>query len=467
MHAQYILGMFFILETIYNKHIKRMDLFENIVDELNTEGFKVTLEWMATKYDEMNKKLFGGQLPKCEFEIYTTGKGSQGRSLGHFYFKNRSMNIDRYNRRLYIYDVINGSKHYIDTDNMEYAKPTIGLNGNTSRTEKSALSTLVHEMCHFYNHRRGYMPKQAHGPEFQNIARIVTQRAGDIIFPIQTYASAEEREEFEWSEEIRAKKDKRLVNKLARRKIVLVYKSSGDVRLINANGDSLVKTIVDIEKRATTDACKKVVSTTNEELKQKLDSLGYRAGMVSYRFWNIKKDPIAMQAINNCKDFSVLYKQEGADDDEVITPEIYPTQTQTPDPNLIKNFSFKLTNGKGFSAQNITVDQLRQRLHTEFPNWSDEAIEKIINNKSYAVRESVETMFKTFISEKLAEIDELLNEDKKKKDKKVYNDKGEEVPETCTCGGKIGLYIQGEPVYLCSKCKKYYGTMPFNPDKIK
>ena len=29
------------------------------------------------------------------------------------------------------------------------------------------------------------------------------------------------------------------------------------------------------------------------------------------------------------------------------------------------------------------------------------------------------------------------------------------------CGGKIGLYIKGEPVYLCSKCQKYFGTMPF------
>lgn len=44
----------------------------------------------------------------------------------------------------------------------------------------------------------------------------------------------------------------------------------------------------------------------------------------------------------------------------------------------------------------------------------------------------------------------------------VKNDKGEVVPETCPeCGGKIGLCIKGEPVYLCSKCQKYFGTMPF------
>lgn len=54
-----------------------------------------------------------------------------------------------------------------------------------------------------------------------------------------------------------------------------------------------------------------------------------------------------------------------------------------------------------------------------------------------------------------------VGENKKRK-KVVKNDKGEIVPEKCTvCGGKVGLYIKGEPVYLCSECGKYYGTMPF------
>ena len=49
-----------------------------------------------------------------------------------------------------------------------------------------------------------------------------------------------------------------------------------------------------------------------------------------------------------------------------------------------------------------------------------------------------------------------------------YNDKGEKVPDICTkCGGKIGIFIQGEPVYLCVDCKKYYGTVPFSNHKKK
>lgn len=49
--------------------------------------------------------------------------------------------------------------------------------------------------------------------------------------------------------------------------------------------------------------------------------------------------------------------------------------------------------------------------------------------------------------------------------KKRVNDKGEDVPETCDkCGSHIGVYLQGEPVYLCSNkdCKKYFGTVPCN-----
>lgn len=45
------------------------------------------------------------------------------------------------------------------------------------------------------------------------------------------------------------------------------------------------------------------------------------------------------------------------------------------------------------------------------------------------------------------------------------NDKGKNVPEKCTkCGGKVAVQIKGEPVFVCSKCGKYYGTLPFPDD---
>lgn len=48
---------------------------------------------------------------------------------------------------------------------------------------------------------------------------------------------------------------------------------------------------------------------------------------------------------------------------------------------------------------------------------------------------------------------------------KRVSDDGKPVPKTCPkCGSKIGLYLKGEPVWLCSnqKCGTYYGTAPMN-----
>jgi hypothetical protein len=48
---------------------------------------------------------------------------------------------------------------------------------------------------------------------------------------------------------------------------------------------------------------------------------------------------------------------------------------------------------------------------------------------------------------------------------KFVNDKGEDVPKVCPdCGSKVGVFLQGEPVFLCTnkKCKKYFGTVPCN-----
>ena len=54
-----------------------------------------------------------------------------------------------------------------------------------------------------------------------------------------------------------------------------------------------------------------------------------------------------------------------------------------------------------------------------------------------------------------------LQESNKKK--RIYNDEGDVVPQICPkCGGTVVLKIKGEPVYVCSNCDAYYGTMPFN-----
>lgn len=47
------------------------------------------------------------------------------------------------------------------------------------------------------------------------------------------------------------------------------------------------------------------------------------------------------------------------------------------------------------------------------------------------------------------------------------NDDGMAIPEKCKCGGNICVFLQGEPVWLCKDCHKYYGTVPCNIQEAK
>lgn len=65
--------------------------------------------------------------------------------------------------------------------------------------------------------------------------------------------------------------------------------------------------------------------------------------------------------------------------------------------------------------------------------------------------------------------DEAIKESKTLHEIEFKNDKGEEVPKTCPkCGSKVGVFLRGEPVFLCSNkdCEKYFGTVPFTEAKL-
>lgn len=167
-----------------------------------------TVEWMSAMYDQMNKELFGGMLGGCTFNVFTTGRGSQGGTLGWFKVKGSGVKVERSSRRMFIYTAY--GKEYINENNfVNFCKPQIELNGNYTATEEGFLATLVHEMCHYYTYMRGICPKQGHGPEFYSIGRTVSARSNGR-FTIQRLATAEEMKEWELSPEMQAKKIKEL-----------------------------------------------------------------------------------------------------------------------------------------------------------------------------------------------------------------------------------------------------------------
>ena len=65
--------------------------------------------------------------------------------------------------------------------------------------------------------------------------------------------------------------------------------------------------------------------------------------------------------------------------------------------------------------------------------------------------------------------DEAVKESTTLHEIEFKNDKGEEVPKKCPkCGSKVGVFLRGEPVFLCSNkdCEKYFGTVPFTEAKL-
>jgi hypothetical protein len=146
--------------------------------DYNTRDFRPTVEWMSRRYSEANEKLFGGALGKCDFEVFTTGRGSRGATNGWFKLTGG-------------FSVTNGGgliKHTplglstINHDNFYLlAKPRIELNGNKRGSEWAFMVTLVHEMCHYYTYMNGTKPARGHGKEFHSIADKVTKLSGGQI----------------------------------------------------------------------------------------------------------------------------------------------------------------------------------------------------------------------------------------------------------------------------------------------
>ena len=252
--------------------------------DYETRSFKPTVEWMAERYNEANQKLFNGALGECDFNVFTTGRGSQGGTLGWFKIAARGIMADRHSRKMFKQGL---DRVYVDRKNfVEMCHPTIELNGNYSGTEHGFLATLVHEMCHYYTYMNGYCPKQGHGREFRQIGSIVSSRSNGL-FTIQRLASAEDMSQLELNDEMKAKREKRLNNKKASVTAVLVFTIYGKVRLTMTSSQNLIDTISNEENRRG----ENVVTSNDSNVIDYLFSKGYRKNMRTWRYWSLEDKP--------------------------------------------------------------------------------------------------------------------------------------------------------------------------------
>lgn len=354
--------------------------------------FKPTVEWMAQKYQEMNEQLFNGALGECNFNIFTTGRGSQGGTLGWFKIAARGIRVDRYSRRMF--KRIGWDTEYIDKHNfVNLCWPTIELNGNYSGTEHGFLATLVHEMCHYYTYMNGYCPKQGHGIEFKQIGSIVSSRSNGL-FTIQRLATAEEMNELELNDEMKAKRDKRLANKKASVTAVIVFTQEGKVKLTMTSSQNLVNLITKTEEGERNE---KVVSTNDANIIDYLFNKGYKKNMRTWRYWSLEDKPW----INELKN---MLPETSGETLGVRRPQPQPqVQSQQKEPRRI--FSIKTSTGS-FEYDGSVYYSLFKALRERFPKMSDDTIKKIMDNpNNYRMEENRKTA-KSIIREV---IDELMN----------------------------------------------------------
>ena len=252
-------------------------------EEHSTEKIKPTTEWMTKWYDIMNKRLFNGELGDCILRPFTTGKGSNGRTLGWFKITASNIKVDRSTRRIFKSDYY--SRQYVDRSSFpSICKPCIELNANYSAPEDSWLNTLVHEMCHYYTYMYGYAPKQGHGPEFREIGAIVSSKSNGLI-TIQRLASAEEMTHFDLDADIKQKNQERLDRKKSNLNVCVIILDNKQVRLVTTTSMKLVDEIANLHN--TKNDTLYFGCSHETGLVELLYSKGYRSSMRTYRYWDI------------------------------------------------------------------------------------------------------------------------------------------------------------------------------------
>ena len=346
------------------------------IDEKNL--FVLNTNWMEDNYWKMNKLLFNNYLADCSFSIFTSGKGANGNVLGWFKITGTNIKYNKKNRLMY-YQTTYGKKEYIDYDNFVYlCKPQIELNGNYEWTERAALTTLVHEMCHYYTYMFGKVPTRAHGKEFQNIAAYVSAKSDDF-FTVKRLASAEQMSEMILNSDIKAKNDLRQQNKENRIILMFLFMQNGEIRLINANSMKLVDLIVYNYKnnKYGGEKIKEIKISTDSELKKIVFEEGYKKACTTYRYWNVENKPF-IKNLNNYNLQTVL---------TTVGDSLQNNQTtsQNPQNTLIKHFKFTTIQGNTFEDKNVSKEELKAKIKQQFPKWSDSTIERVINTAKYYI----------------------------------------------------------------------------------
>jgi len=368
--------------------------------EGNDMGFKPTVEWMAKKYWEMNEQVFNGELGDCDFGIFTTGRGSEGGVLGWFKITGRNIRIKRSTRRMFMRG---WEDEEINNYNfVELCKPRIELNGNYSGKEESFLTTLVHEMCHYYTYMNGKAPVQAHGREFRQACAMVQSTSGGR-FTIQRVATAEQMSGLELNDEMKEKRKRRFESKKSKTTVLVYWDRDGKTKLVTT-------TSKDLAKRIELGNYNKLVVSNDENLfsflyNEQRYRNNMRYGRRGWTYWNVT----GKDWLNELDNYDIeVYENGEKVESEKPVEQSNPEPPKEPEP--IKIFTIKTNKGVVEIPMEPSMKQMFDKVKNRLPNLNDDAIMKLINNPAnYKVMKESRNNVKRVLREVIEEF--ISNED--------------------------------------------------------
>lgn len=182
----------------------------------------------------------------------------------------------------------------------------------------------------------------------------------------------------------------------------------------------------------------------------------------------------AKQGLNNLVDL----QHDGKMIDGVVMVEYFIKDT---DKGINPKGFEDIADGSLFVTYKIEDEKLWNEIiapDSEFKGFSIEINADIVPTNEYVEEENDEDeKFMNWLDELLKALEdadcEIIMESDK--DKWLVNGDGEywldeegnKVPAKCPkCGADVGVYIKGEPVFLCSECGEYLGTVKFPDDEM-
>ena len=150
-----------------------------IKEEIDNNNFIPTVEWVRASYAKANKEIFDNKLGECKFECCPLQS-----AYGQFEITNHNIKADCNTRQMYslFFNGIFNERECVDRNNfVAICRPLIRINTDFSGPEEIFYMILVHEMCHYATMMYGFYPKQGHGKEFKEYAKLVAEKTNGKI----------------------------------------------------------------------------------------------------------------------------------------------------------------------------------------------------------------------------------------------------------------------------------------------